>query len=305
VNHLETSDSWADYFDRYGFYFTKFGAMPQFFNDWQENIPDHPQLMIKGLGPVFRDGKPWETAFQKERISFQELVENYYYSRKFPPNDFDNESKYKEYLVTELESAINSHYNLPTPQGRLPTEEYTRLKILTGRHRDTFVTNLRNEFSYYVAPFNMNTLLRPLLYVPDEYRQGGEFQLRLMKQLCRDILDEPVISGGISGGIQNLSGTNIKRQPSISSKMIQIAKNLPDSIYWRAGYLFQRYQQFNNSTQACDLRDFYVELLKESEIYAGSLNHSYYFGNLSDLNSFVLYDYAIEKAGYDKVNKYG
>lgn len=76
ADHLETPDSWGEYFDRYGFYYSKFGAMPQFFDDWEKRIKDHPELMMKGLSPVFPHSKPQEKEFNKEYLSIEEFEKN-------------------------------------------------------------------------------------------------------------------------------------------------------------------------------------------------------------------------------------
>jgi len=305
ADHLETPDSWGEYFDRYGFYYTKFGAIPQFFDDWEKNIQDHPKLMVKGLSPAFTSSQPWETTFHRNRISLSELVEKYYFHPALPSDNFRCEQEFKEYLITEITSAINSHYDLSCPNDLLPITEYTKLKSLIGRHTQSRVTNLRSEFSYYLAPFNMHTLFRPFLSVPDSYRQGNEFQLRLMEVHQPDILEEPVISGAVPGGIQRLTSTRIENNSSIKSKVFQQAKRLPNPIYSQLRHAFMQYQNSTSeaNTQEIQLREVYLDRLEESALYDGDFDFEDFYGGIGLLNQFVLYNYAIEQLRYNKITK--
>lgn len=208
-------------------------------------------------------------------------------------------------MIAEIKQAVNTHYDLNRSSGnQIHVDEYTQIEAFIENYPSNWVTNLRNELSYYIAPFNLRLLYYPFLWVPDEYRHGNEFQIRLLRELHSDILDIPVISGSVPGGVQRLTSPRIKEETSIKSKIFDQARRLPYPIYLRLRYWYLMYQNSQNKTTPAeaDLRKFYLDRLRNS-LYNSDFDFEEFYGSLGTLNRFVLYDFGIDRLGYGSVSR--
>ncbi|WP_152418888.1 asparagine synthetase B family protein [Natronorubrum sulfidifaciens] len=292
-----TSSTWVTYFSKYGFSYRKFGCNPSFFDELEKGIEEHPTVMIKGLGAPFPNSKPWETDFMKDRLSLSEFVDNHYYRPLFSREGFSREDEFKSHLYKGLKEYINNQTHIDLVNSEIDVADYTELQLLLERSRSTSVTNLRNEFSYYLAPFDMNPLFRPFLSVSDRFRIANEFQIRLIRELNDTLLDVPVASGATSNTPEQITGNTLKKnQKSLIDYLQYIADNSPapigkilENYYW-----IVRSNLFPPNADYDQYEDKYLGWLCQCDIYESDFNFDYYSYNITYLNRFLTVGFAIE-----------
>jgi hypothetical protein len=78
---------------------------------------------------------------------------------------------------------------------------------------------LFNRFDKYLAPYNTNELLIPMLALDSAYRAGRKLQLNLIHQNCPKLLNYPLFSGIVDRKIEKDLAIEIKKEEKKSWKI--------------------------------------------------------------------------------------
>jgi hypothetical protein len=184
-----------DLFSHYGFQSEIYGGSQGFLNSFRGAIFPYPAIMVGGYSPVFTNGKPWEKPEGKYPFSF--LVDD---TMHFQGGDVmtsrcirDKES-YREAVAEGVREALAIN-GIDYPEAGADLKTFVKAKLLLYVRAEARFLNLINEFGMYIAPFMVKRLYRPLIEIPFRFRQGDEFQLRLIQMLKPELIQLPLYSG--------------------------------------------------------------------------------------------------------------
>ena len=190
-NHPHSDDQLRETFRRLGFSYEIYGAPESFISEFSGGITPFPDVILGGYSPAFTNMKVWE--FPERQYPFRDLIDHFSSDLVGHPS-FTCETSYRECIQESVQTALNSggiNYSTSGESLRQFVKARLTLKIRT----EARFANLANQFCPYIAPFLTKQLCGPLLSVPPSFRKGDEFQIRLMDELCPELLNVPVFSG--------------------------------------------------------------------------------------------------------------
>jgi hypothetical protein len=177
-------------FRRYGFLYTAYSSSEGVLAELEGRIHPYPSLQLGGYSPAFINRKPWEA--NREQYDLGYLIKHFSpYIAHLKPAHRD---AYQTYLAGEIRQAL-ARGSIRFPEHGATDEQFVRARLFLNLPMTGSNPNFFNEFAFYLAPFSVKRLCDPLLTLPVQYRQGDEFQLRLIAALDPGLLEIAMFSG--------------------------------------------------------------------------------------------------------------
>lgn len=303
-------------FEKYGFRMAVYGASPNLFDEYEENLNPNPTLVMSGYSPAFTNLAPWEMRSEYPS-DFQDFIENHIAGtyKDFSNEGFTCSEDYLDNLLHNAERMVKQDYhNNVNLDDSLDFKEFINLKLYFKQRGENINFNVMNEFHYHLCPFYTYHLNDPLKDVPSDYRSGDVFRVKLIKNLYPSVLEIPIFTGVQPAKINDNNDSIIENPvhhplTSTSTQLISLGSRLPDSIKKTvkpAYALLRNYGMFSDpdNSPSCNshLEAYYANKFNDHPIIERCIDINDYTGDLRGISRLCLLTYGIDQIGYQVID---
>lgn len=293
------TDHWDDLFTKYGFEYRVYGAKPNFYSSFEENIPGSPELILDGYAfGTHSNFFYWEDD-SLVPLTFEELATDVFTAASdFSHDVFPCKDRYLDELPNVCEEALVELGEDVDRDALLDRRTLTRyIQLLNGRPQSTYV-NVTNEFTYHLGPFATFDLGRPMVDFLPEHRVSEKIRIKLIKKLLPASLEIPVFSG-----TRHQRFTEDDRlEPAESERLAMwFGSVLPTPIVEQIRPIYDGLVKGQSADNTDIIFESHEERLREDGPVSDCFNLELYDDHIRRHARFALLEYGLDKIGYTDV----
>lgn len=242
----ESHSAWKGLFNRYGLKYAIYGASASFFSEYEGNIPDYPDFFE--FGYYGENLRLREYLSGRDSVPLDEFFESYLFGGGggygdlnkvsfLPDGDCIKEELRNQYM---LEAEF---YGLK-PDGPLTKMNFDRFRWVHARRADSRSVNLINEFAPSFALLSTPALHELPWSLPAVWREGAEFQLRVINELHPEALEASIFSHGSLQHVDR-STFKIEKKHTLNERIKDILRSVGagDKFIRTCASIYHRYFQ--------------------------------------------------------------
>lgn len=187
--------------------------------------------------------REWAESKNEKLILLDEFIDEYQIPVYINSKTVDFYDEFRAYVKAQFQGFINEQ-GIEIENGFISIDDFERLRWCTARHADIWMCKLVNDITYSFPIFSVPNIHECILSLSADEIRNSSFQIRLMKEICPNLLRFPLFSHRrmykINENFQKEQVFSFKSTADMLINKFPYVKNFSYSLYRRLNYKSHR-----------------------------------------------------------------
>ncbi|AYO08103.1 hypothetical protein D0784_01165 [Vibrio campbellii] len=187
--------------------------------------------------------REWAESKNEKLILLDEFIDKYQIPVYINSKTIDFYDEFRAYVKAQFQGFINEQ-GIEVENGFISIDDFERLRWCTARHADIWMCKLVNDITYSFPIFSAPNIHECILSLSADEIKDGSFQIRLMKEVCPNLLKFPLFSHRrmykINENFQKEQVFSFKSTADKLIKKLPYVKSFAYALYRRLNYKSHR-----------------------------------------------------------------